>query len=78
MWGFTTQAIDGMAGSAGGATVGSAGGIAVNDRDDLAALGLLPTARDAGDGPLFSREVRPAAGPGIADRHSGAGRSPMM
>jgi hypothetical protein len=78
MWGFARQTVDGRADSASVATIGSAGGTAANDRDDRAAVGLLPPARAARGGPLFARDVPPGAGPGIAARDSAAGHSPMM
>jgi hypothetical protein len=78
MWGFTSQTIDGTAGSASGATGGAAVGTEANASEELAALGLPPPARADRAGQLLARDVLPGEAPqgtaGLLD----AGHSPVM
>jgi hypothetical protein len=78
MWGFARQTTDGMAGSASGATGGTAVGPAVDDRENLAARGLLPLRQADRGGPLFTRDVLSGAGPETTGRDSGARHSLLI
>jgi hypothetical protein len=78
MWGFTRQTIDGTAGAASETTVGPPAGTAASDRDDLAALGLLPAARADRAGHFFTRDVLPAETPRWTAGHPDTGHPPVL
>lgn len=78
MWGFTSETTGTTADPAGRAAGVVASKVTAGDRDELAALALLPIGRAGCGDPLFAREVLIEKGPEIIERNPGAGHSPLM